>query len=193
MNKFYYKVCLDTPSEDTLTQSKFAAVIRVIHSLAVGALQKMEIESSRGKKVQSIVPLLDEYSKVMAMPTNIVELKGDKKQYIIKYDDAMLNDLDLKISDKYNDTLFIVYLIDGPLKDEHFDEMFSLQVKYTGIDDEDLFVCMIDDVVVTANMTDGEEVKFIISAFQIIVKTPYSDSLIESVDKAFELQSKIFE
>lgn len=190
MNKFYYKVCLDAPGDEVLPQSNLAAYVRVIHSLAVGALQRMEIEESKGKKVQSLLPLLDEHNKVMAMPTNIVELKGNKKQYIITYNDEMLAPLGLKISDKYNDTLFIIYLINGPLKDEHFEDMFSLQVKYTSITDEDLFIPVVEDNLVSARLDSGEEFRYIITAFQLIVKTPYSDSLIEAVDEKNKTNEK---
>lgn len=183
MGFFYCNFCLDVPGDTVIPENKLVSVVRLMHSVVVGALQKMTIEAQAKNKVQSLSPLLDENRKVMEMPTVIVELLGVNKQYVLRYDEEMVSQFDFTIPEKYNNTMMIVYVAEGPLTDKHFEDLSGLQERYTGEMGDHLFNVVVEDSVVNVKLTGVDEpLVYIFTVFQMIVKNDYIDHLIESVD-----------
>lgn len=183
MGKFYCNFCLDISGDTVLPEFKLLSVVRLMHSVVVGALQKMTIEAQSKNKVQSLSPLLDENRKVMEMPTVIVELLGVNKQYVLRYDEEMVSQFDFTIPEKYNNTMMIAYVAEGPLTDKHLEDLSGLQERYTGESGDHLFNVVVEDSAVNIKLNGLDEpLTYMFTVFQLIVKNDYIDHLIESVD-----------
>lgn len=155
----------------------------------VGLLQGIAVQNTSKEKVVSLKKLLNPEEKVKLLEPQCLESKAEGfKHIVMRYTEEEFNKVDFSIPEEYEDVVFVHYLFEGPMEEQDERIMHSLQVRYTGIDDEPLFNLLVEDVVITEKNSDGEEERKLVSAYLLAVKDSNTDNLVEQYEKHLSKQ-----